>query len=231
MHNISHILHLLSGVLNIQQERGSTMKMRLINRLLLAATLVIPTISLAESNVQTGAGQLTATSKLDFSISIPKTLYIRVGTGTALANNSTVDLINFAIPASNVGGGGFVSATASSGDLNSGQVTARVIGNNGAITLGSITTGPLSNGLGDTISYSKIIPSALPNTSASLLISPPLADGTTTNITLTPNIGSKVTNLDAKWTFLYLNDTVPPPGTYGGVNTNSGRVTYTASMP
>lgn len=207
------------------------MNMRLIRKLTLATLLVAPALASAESNFQTGAGALTATGRLDFQVTIPKTLYIRIGTGTALANNATINLIDFTVPSANVGNGTPVAATAASGDLGNGTVTARVIGNNGAITLGSTTTGPLSNGAGDTISYTKIATAVAANTSTTPLAAPALADGATTNITLTPNIGTKVTNLDARWTYTYLNDTVPAPGTYGGVNVNAGRVTYTASMP
>lgn len=205
------------------------MNMKLIRKLTLATLLVVPALASAESNFQTGAGALTATGRLDFSVTIPKTLYIRIGTGTNLANNATIDAINFSVPAANVGNGTAVAGTG--GDLTNGTVTARVIGNNGAITLGSTTTGPLSNGAGDTISYTKIATAVAANTSATPLAAPALADGATTNIALTPNIGAKVTNLDARWTYTYLNDTVPAPGTYGGVNINAGRVTYTASMP
>jgi hypothetical protein len=207
------------------------MNMQLIRRLCLTTLLVAPTAALAESNFQSGAGALTATGRLDFTITVPKALYIRIGTGAALANNATVDLINFTVPAANIGNGTAVAATAGSGDLGNGTVTARVIGNNGAITFGSTTTGPLSNGAGDTISYAKIATTVAANTSATPLAAPALADGATTNIALTPNVGTKVTNLDARWTYSYLNDTVAAPGTYGGINTNAGRVTYTASMP
>ncbi|MGB4810869.1 MAG: hypothetical protein WBP13_00095 [Methylophilaceae bacterium] len=207
------------------------MNMKLVSRLCLTALLVAPALSNAESNYKTGAGTLTATAKLDFTITIPKALYIRIGTGTNLADNTAVDLITFTVPAANVGDGTAIAATAGSGDLGNGTVTARVIGNNGAITFGSTTTGPLSNAAGDTISYAKIATAVAANTSATPLAAPALADAATTNITLTPNIGTKVTNLDAKWTYTYLNNTVVPPGTYGGVNVNAGRVTYTASMP
>lgn len=207
------------------------MNMKLIRHLCIATVLAAPALSYAESNFQTGTGALTATGRLDFSITVPKALYIRIGTGATLANNATVDLINFTVPAANIGNGTPVAATAASGDLGNGTVTARVIGNNGAITFGSTTTGPLSNGAGDTISYGKIATTVAANTSATPLAAPALADGATTNIALTPNVGTKVTNLDARWTYTYLNDTVAAPGTYGGVNTNAGRVTYTASMP
>ncbi|MGB2832026.1 MAG: hypothetical protein WBC07_03690 [Methylotenera sp.] len=203
--------------------------MKFIRNLCVTTLLLVPALSNAESNFQTGAGALTATGKLDFSITIPKALYIRIGTGANLANLATVDLINFTVPAANIGNGTPVAGTG--GDLTNGTVTARVIGNNGAITFGSTTTGPLSNGAGDTISYAKIATAVAANTSATPLAAPALADGATTNIALTPNIGTKVTNLDARWTYTYLNDTVAAPGTYGGVNVNAGRVTYTASMP
>src|SRR3546814_19051442 len=49
-----------------------------------------------------------------------------------------------------------VSATAASGDLGNGAVTARVLGSGGNVTLTSPTLGALSNGAGSTISYSQI---------------------------------------------------------------------------
>jgi hypothetical protein len=42
---------------------------------------------------------------------------------------------------------------------------------------------------------------------------------------------SKTITADAKWTFSYANALTVPGGTYGGVNTNNSRVTYTATMP
>jgi len=47
----------------------------------------------------------------------------------------------------------------------------------------------------------------------------------------TINIGTKVTNLQSTWTYAYLNPATAAAGTYGGVNTNNGRVTYTAAIP
>ncbi|HPV32879.1 MAG TPA: hypothetical protein PLW03_08755 [Methylotenera sp.] len=204
-------------------------QIKFIRNICLSSLLLIPAISSAESNFQTGTGALTATGRLDFSITVPKTLYVRIGTGANLANNATVDLINFTVPAANVGNG--VPVAGVGGDIGAGTVTARVIGNNGAITFGSTTTGPLNNGAGDSISYTQIATAVAANTSATPLAAPALADAATTNITLTPNIGTKVTNLDARWTYTYLNSAVAAPGTYGGVNANAGRVTYTASMP
>ena len=98
-----------------------------------------------------------------------------------------------------------------------------VVANNGNVTLSSTTTGALSDGAGDTISFTKI------TTTATTLAPPALADGATTTTTLTA-VG-KVVQQDAKWAYTYSNNTTPPAGTYGGVNVNAGRVTYTASVP
>ena len=192
-------------------------------------SLGAPMIASAESNVQTGTGALTATARLDFRITVPKVLFLQVGTGTSMATNTTINLIDFVVPAANVGDGSVVAATAASGDLGNGTVTAKVIGNNGNVTLTSTTVGALGNGSGDTVSFGQISTASAVLTSATPLAAPALADAATTSTTATAT--GKVVNRDAKWTFSYLNAAIVPPGTYGGVNANNGRVTYTASMP
>jgi hypothetical protein len=207
------------------------MKTNLLKAAVLAALVAAPMMASAESNFTTGAGSpITASAKLDFQIVIPKILFLQVGTGTNMAANATVNQIAFSVPAANVGDGSVISATAGSGDLGNGVVTARVIGNNGTVTFTSTTIGALGNGSGDTISYGQIATAAAANTSAVILAHPTLADAATTTVTLTPAAG-KVLSRDAKWTYTYTNAAVVPPGTYGGVNANNSRVTYTASMP
>jgi hypothetical protein len=196
-----------------------------------ALALAAPMLASAESNFTTGAGSpITANARLDFQITIPKILFLQVGTGTNMAANATINQIAFTVPAANVGDATAINATAGSGDLGNGTVTARVIGNNGNITFTSQTLGALGNGSGDTISYAQIATAVAVNTSATALAHPALADAATTTVTLIPAVG-KVINRDAKWTYTYLNSAVVPPGTYGGVNANNSRVTYTASMP
>jgi hypothetical protein len=207
------------------------MKTNLLKAAVLTALVAAPILANAESTFTTGAGSpITANAHLDFQITIPKILYLRVGTGTVMAANATVNQIAFSVPAANVGDGSVISATAGSGDLGNGVVTARVIGNNGTVTFTSTTVGALGNGAGDTISYGQIATAAAANTSVLVLAHPTLADAATTTVTLTPASG-KVLNRDAKWTYTYTNAAVVAPGTYGGVNTNNSRVTYTASMP
>jgi hypothetical protein len=197
---------------------------------LIAAAAALPVAVHADSTFTTGTGTpITASAHLDFTIVIPKILYVRVGDGTPNASNATIDNIVYTVAAANVGTG--TAVTGVGGDLTGGQVTAQVIGNNGTITFGSTTTGPLNDGATDTISYTQISTAVAANGTVPTLAHPTLADGATTNETLVPNIGTKVTNQAAKWTFTYLNSAIPPQGTYGGINTNGSRVTYTASMP
>ncbi|MFM2398544.1 MAG: hypothetical protein RL341_701 [Pseudomonadota bacterium] len=199
--------------------------------LALVAAAAIPGVALAESDITTGAGTpLTASARADFRVTVPKVVYLRVGAGANLADDGTINLIDFVVPAANLGDSSAVAATAASGDLANGVVTARLIGNNGTITFTSTTTGALGNGAGDTISYGQINTAAAVLTSATALPAPALADGATTSTTVAPAAG-KVVNRDARWTYTYLNQAVVAAGTYGGVNTNNGRVTYTASMP
>jgi hypothetical protein len=194
----------------------------------LGAALLAPLAANAESSFVTGAGALTATARVDFTIVIPKVLFLQVGTGTLNANNATINLITFNVPAANVGDGTVIAATAGSGDVGNGTVSARVRGNGGNVTLSAATLGAINNGAGDTINWTEITTTPAAWTTGTTLAAPPLTNGTT-NITLTAV--NKVVNQDARWTYAYANTNVVPPGTYGGVNVNNGRVTYTASVP
>ena len=90
--------------------------------LLGAGALTLPLMAFAESNVQTGAATASpgATAHVDFSIVIPKILYLRVGTGSTYASGTltsanTIDLITFSPAAGTVGNGTAVAGTG--GDL------------------------------------------------------------------------------------------------------------------
>lgn len=195
-----------------------------------AALVLMSGSAHANSTFVTGTTTpLTASANLDFTIVIPKFVYVRVGTGTNSANSTSIDNIVFTVPAASVGSGTAISGVG--GDLSAGQVTARVQGNNGTIAFSSTTVGALSNGAGDSISYNQLGVAVATNTSATSLPHPTFADGASTSVNLATQAGGKVTNLDAKWTFTYLNSNIVPAGTYGGVNTQNGRVTYSVSMP
>ncbi|MEP6548300.1 MAG: hypothetical protein ABJD53_12630 [Gammaproteobacteria bacterium] len=203
--------------------------------LLGAGALTLPLLAFAESNVQTGAATATpgATAHLDFSIVIPKILYLRVGAGSgyttgALTSVNTIDLITFSPPAGTVGNGTAVAGTG--GDLTGGVETAAIVSNSGNVTLNATATGALGNGSGDSIPFTQINTVASTLTSGTALTAPTLTNGTSSNVLLTAP-PTKLIVQDAKWTYSYANAANVPGGTYGGVNVNNSRVTYTATMP
>jgi hypothetical protein len=204
-------------------------------RALLTITAAAPLLCQAESNLQNGAASpLTATAHVDIQITIPKFIFLRVGTGTGTAaggwgTNGTIDLISWAPSAATVGNG--VALAGSGGDLGGGTETAVVVANHGNVTLSSTTLGKLSDGTGDTISYATIKTTASKLTTNQVLPAPGLADGATTTVVIGGMGKAKIVQRDAKWAYTYTNATSPPPGIYGGPNTNNGRVTYTASVP
>jgi hypothetical protein len=204
-------------------------------------------VALAESQFVTtpAVGTQTATVNLDFRITIPRFVYLRVGAGNAFgaANNTTINLIDFNIPAASVGAGVFAAngvGAANQGDLGAGTVTARLIANSwsATATLTATSGGALSNGAGDTIDYAKINVATAPLAGVTNALTHPatLANGATT-IAAAAATGTKVIDRGAQWTYSYANDAVVAAGVYGqtaaalATNTNNGRVVYTATMP
>jgi hypothetical protein len=203
--------------------------------LLGAGALTLPLMAFAESNVQTGTATSSpgATAHVDFSVVIPKILYLRVGTGStyssgALTSVSTVDLITFSPAAGTVGNGTAVAGTG--GDLTGGVETAAIVSNSGNVTLNATASGALSDGNGDSIPFTQITTAATTLTSTTALPAPVLSNGVSGNVVLTAP-ATKLITQDAKWTFSFANATNVPAGTYGGVNVNNSRVIYTATMP
>ncbi len=192
----------------------------------------------AESTFISGAG--TANARLNFSITIPKFVFLQVGTGTSLATNAAIDTIAFDMTSSPASIGNGTPQAGTGGDLLAGSVTARVLGNNftAAVNLSATTTGAMSNGT-DTISWSEIsvaaptaiavVPAAASTLAHPGTLAAPFADGASTTVSLTPV--AKVINQAAKWTFSYKNTNVPAPGVYGSTVANKGQVTYSIAMP
>lgn len=199
----------------------------------LAATALVTAIpAAAESAFQSGTGALSASARVDFTIVIPRVLYLRVGTGSAypgtLGTVGTVDLVSFSPAAGVLGNSTPVAGTG--GDQGAGVVTAAVIGNVGQVTLTATSIGAMNDGGTNTIAYTEIATAASAQTSAyTLLAAPVLANGASGPVTVPANGTTKVVTADAKWTYSYKNTTMPSSGAYGGVNVNNGRVTYTAA--
>lgn len=183
----------------------------------LAALLATPFAANAESTLQSGAGPQSTSARVDFQITIPRFVSLRVGSAAG-----TIDLISFAPTAAQVESG--LPVSGAGGDLGGGAVTASVRGNGGDVTLAAVTAGAISNGA-STISWSEITTA----TSNALLTPPALLDGPAVSTTVSA-AANGVANQTATWTYTYDNSAVVPAGTYGGVAVNNGRVTYTASV-
>ena len=209
--------------------------------LLGAAALALPLMASAESNVSTsvtGVGPLSAAARVNFSIVVAKTLYLRVGTGSAYttptyAANPQQDTITFTPAIAALGNSTPVAGTG--GEAAASAETAAVVSNGGTVTLTANTGGALKDANGDAINYTEIKTTAAATGSGftTLLNAPTLANGaSSTNVVLTPTPAKGVIQADAVWTYAYANTAVVAPGTYGAVTAGgNGLVTYTATMP
>jgi hypothetical protein len=186
----------------------------------MSVAMAAPQLVSAEANTVTGAGTISADARVDFRVVIPGVLRFRVGSPAA-----GIDLIDFAPTAANLGDGTDIAATAGSGDLGNGDVTVDILSNSGQITITHDSNGAvLSDGTGNTIPYTEILTAS---SDVANLDAPVLGTASSTQPTLTGSL----TNESATWTYTYDNTFAYNSGIYGGVNTNGGRVTYTASSP
>ena len=186
----------------------------------------------AESNYVTSAGPSTATARLDFQITIPRILYLQVGSGAYPTTVTSIDMVSFAPTGAQIASGTANIAASANGTLN-----ARLVGNGGTISLTATTAGALTTGVaGETISWSRIAVS----TSLAGFPHPTLVDGPAAGAaTAYGSAAAKVTDLAANWTYAFNAPATPPAaGTYGGAGAASpgagignGRILYTAAMP
>lgn len=177
-----------------------------------AVALALPLAAQAESNFVTAPAApaaLTANARLNISVVIPRFLFLRVGTGTLLANNVTVNNLVFNVPVADVGNTNAIAATG--GDMAPSQVTVSLIGNVGNINL-EANAPALSNGT-ESIDWNQI--SVVPAGGATH----PTINGADANFAAT----GRVVNVNGSWTFSYLNQTTPAEGTY------QSQITYTAT--
>lgn len=193
--------------------------------LLLAAAGAVASTSARAERVNDNTAPFNVNARLNFQVTYPAFLRFRVGSAGA-----TINLLDFTVPAAQVGSGTPIAATG--GDAGPSAVNVEVVGNNGQVTITptnssgglGIGTGTASDGR---INYDQIATV----TSAPQLPAPVLTNAGGAPVAPTLNT-ALVTQRTAVWTFSYLNQTVPSAGIYGGAGAaNGGRVTYTATMP
>lgn len=190
-------------------------KSSLILKSALALALATPLLASAESDLVVGTGN--ATARLNFSVVIPRVLFLGVGTGAGavgapIADNGTIDTLTFNYTAA------AAAATIGNGTDSAAQgVQVRVVGNNGQVSIAAAGSGTgLVSGT-DVIPWSEILAASTDATNLNV----PAIGGTAAPVI---NAG-RVTNRAATWNFRYSNTNVVGSGTYAGT------VTYTASMP
>lgn len=214
------------------------MKKVILVSVLTLASLLAATAHAESQYVPAATTGSTASARVDFTIIIPQSLFLRVGTSSGnTVTDGTIDSIVYTVPAANVGDGTVINGVG--GDLTAGAVTVRVYGNGGNISLNSNTTGPLNNGnVGENIPWGQIsvasaaLATPTPSFTNAAITHPAFnlgaVGGTGTATTLTAT--GKVVRVEGKWTYTYLNTIVPAAGTYGATVAKNSRVTYTATQ-
>ncbi len=188
---------------------------------IIATAMAIPQLAMSDTASDTGAGALSAPVDLDFRVIIPKFLSFRVG-----ALGAVVDLIDFTVPAANVGDDTNIAGTG--GTPGPGLVDVVLRSNAGQVTITETNNSAgagLGNGAAAFIPYSEILTA----TNDGNLPAPTLSDAASNTSSPVLN-GGNVTNRSAQWTYTYDNTAIYDSGTYG-TSANGGRVTYTASTP
>jgi hypothetical protein len=198
-----------------------------------------------------GAGALSgpaAAYTLTLAPASPKTIYLQVGVGSFTANynaggqpgnNATVNTVSTTVAASAVGNGtpqpmATDSTAAKSfldgyaycsvpGQLYIGGFYRTAGGTTAAAQVTATVPTALTSATGDTIPFSKIQWASTGNGDTG---AEPFPAGTFVNGGV-QNVGAMASNTwnESCWTFSYLNNTVPPAGTFTGV------VRYTMSSP
>jgi hypothetical protein len=168
----------------------------------------------AASNFATGAsGTLTTSVNLNFSITIPRFVMLRVGSA------ASVNTLSYAPTATQIVNSTGVLPTGGDTGAGNTDVTVRVIGNGGGnITLTAVTSAPNLVSGANTIPWTTLAASS-PTGS---ITAPPFNSGSTV---LTPSGG--VVNQSGSWRYTWTN----PPSTVYASGTYTGTVTYTAAMP
>jgi hypothetical protein len=199
-------------------------KTKLITKLALAAMLATPMLASAESQLVNGAG--SASARLNFSVVIPRVLFLGVGTMTTSPQrltNAAIDSVSFIYSTpTNVGTGAAPDSITVNGVVAAATLGVAVYGNNGQISLS--VTNP-TNLVGAIAGNTDVIPfTSITATSSDAANLPAPQFG---GAAVAPALmgASRITNRAANWTYAYANTANVSADTY------SGQATYTATMP
>jgi hypothetical protein len=168
----------------------------------------------AASNFATGnSGTLSASVNLNFSITIPRFILLRVGSAAA------VNTLVYAPTASDLINSSGVLPTGGDTGAGNTDVTVRVVGNGGSnVTLTAVTSAPNLVSGGNAIPWTTLAVSS----PTGAITAPPFNTGSTV---LTPSGG--VVNQSGSWRYTWTN----PANTVYAAGTYTGTVTFTAAMP
>ena len=116
--------------------------MKFAKRLLALAVIGAAFAAHAESdlNVSNAAGA-SAVAKLDFRITVPRLIFLRVGTGVNYADallGANIDRVDFTLAAADIASGLAIAGASGSGP---DPIVARVLGNGGNVTFSATGSG------------------------------------------------------------------------------------------
>jgi len=176
---------------------------KLVYASLATATMVIPQLANAESDLQFGGAGTVATARLNFTVIIEDFVYFQVGSVGA------TDRVEWDL--SGAQPGGLIALNATGGDLDGadGALTIALHSNASTVRL-AVNSFSLTNGV-DIIPNTEILVSA-----AGAITAP--VDGVTEDIDT-----SGLVQLNDTWTYQYADLAVYPRGTY------NGQAVYTAT--
>jgi len=168
------------------------------------ATIVVPQMASAESDLQFGGTGTVATARLNFTVIIQDFVYFQVGSAGA------TDRVEWDLGAAQAGGAIALNATGGDLDGADGQLSIVLHSNAGTVTL-AVDSFSLTNLAADVIPNSEILVTDTGTISAP-------TDGVPQNI-----ITSGLAILNDTWTYQYADSAIYPQGTY------NGQATYTAT--
>jgi len=178
----------------------------------LAVTLALAPAAgaLAGSNFATGSGGLSTSVNLQFLITIPRFVYLRVGSASGVNTLSYAPTVAQMVNSTAVLGTG--------GDIGGSDLTVRVVGNAGNVTLTATTAAATLTSGGNTMPWSTLSATS----PAGTITAPPFNSGSTV---LTASGG--VVNQSGTWRYAW---TRPAASVYAA-GTYTGTVTFTAATP